>query len=917
MPLTAPKTEYQHTRVIVRVDSHVYGMVDLTKDVVQVTTSKSIKSSGKFQVHLIPTQNYMGLLSPDDVVNIYFDPGDGKRGFVRTMFGYIDRIERSESVDSNGGMITRYIVIGSDFQKAIEKTSLYFNDMMRSKLDDLINLYKGTAIIGQSSGFGTALRQAGMQISGSPADFLRNCLQIILGFAQQWNLPTSYAASRRAFLLTKRQDKIQQAKDQLPDNVRKLIASLGMDPTIIDQEIDALFKYVNKLTEQKEKAEDSQSVVNQEQYAAALDLSGNADLYALRTLIKRSADPTSPTGLFDLLNLDFIEHLAIDGYRTNEAMWTMANPTLAQYLYGHAHETINELIFDLRPIGPGGGLADCDSYSTEPDELGINTNGMGEFGITVPAVQYQPSVIFREYPYSVVESIDLGGLVSSANSNPIESNTSSLILLGPVFATPSNQSGRKTYEYKQPLHPMKNRFDKSQKPIKHIDIVKIDNGDVSNVKLGRSDEHVFNLHQIFARIPGVQETYWREMLSSFSPIVNQISIARHGLRTKEIPTEFAVYPGDADFAFPRKNLARWTLLLDHWYQHNVEYLNGTITLRGMPEIRVGYRLDWESRHESYYVDSVNHTWQYTAGSNAGILQTTVEVSRGQRNDPYLSYVYPMFFTQGKTLIRNKSGNRTSTGRLAQAFRVYDTMAYVGTNGPSNTASIETDEMMRLVSNNSNVGYELAYNGKSTIPDGVKADIPDAPQPPKLVAKQKPTKSKGKGGHITKEVLEIARKWALARKLDLVWVINTILIESNGQISPPPNISSNEQSHGLMQINALSEYQRMAKYGVSVEDLYDPNTNIMLGTEIMRQRLTTINKSLNGKPNPLPLDQHLRLAYVGWRSGSKTWNDAAKQGFDPRVISPNAQSYCDNWVQNYPRAEQEVGLSSDPNSKVTL
>jgi hypothetical protein len=107
------------------------------------------------------------------------------------------------------------------------------------------------------------------------------------------------------------------------------------------------------------------------------------------------------------------------------------------------------------------------------------------------------------------------------------------------------------------------------------------------------------------------------------------------------------------------------MLIDHWYQHNTEYLTGTMQTRGMPEIRVGYRLDVIERGESYYVEGVNHQWVVTEQGTT--LQTGLTLSRGQRNDPYPVYVLP----QRKEL----GGIRIGDGsRLTQYFPVMDPSA---------------------------------------------------------------------------------------------------------------------------------------------------------------------------------------------------------------------------------------------------
>jgi len=85
----------------------------------------------------------------------------------------------------------------------------------------------------------------------------------------------------------------------------------------------------------------------------------------------------------------------------------------------------------------------------------------------------------------------------------------------------------------------------------------------------------------------------------------------------------------------RRQLLRWGLLQDHWYQHNIEYISGQIVMRGAPEIRAGYRLDISDKRMSFYVDGVSHTWAFP-----GSMKTTLTVSRGQSNNPHPMYVLP-------------------------------------------------------------------------------------------------------------------------------------------------------------------------------------------------------------------------------------------------------------------------------------
>jgi hypothetical protein len=689
MPVSAThgeSTTRMHTRILVRVDSHTTGTdvshgqtLNLTSDVITLSTSKNTKMLGKFQIQLLPRRNYENLVFPNDVVNIYADPGDGKRGFVRVMMGYVDRVEREETVDDNGAMSTRYTVIGSDFQKAIDKTFIYFNEYMRTRLDErFTRTSTGTSRPNQGNFAGIAMRSAGITIAGTPADFVENFLRILLGFQQQWVLPDSYAKARPS-LRDMRSRAVQRAKAHMPASVKDLVSSLGFNPEELDKNVDDVLAEAARQVafgeeENAQRAADASLGSVDARISAAVSLQSNANLIAFRSLVHAVQDASLPIGIYDLLNMDFIEALAIDGYNFNSAIWQAGNQTISQFLYGHSNEMVNELIFDLRPVTETEGLS-AGPYSREPDELGINTSGMDGFPATVPAVKYVPSVVFREYPYSVVNNINLNELVVAAPGPGQDAILAGNVLFGPVFAVNPNTPGRHIYTYDEVLHPSPSEYLRTAKAVKHLDCVVIYNTDIVHTALGRSDDDVVNAFHLYAVSPIPMDGY-RDQLGNFNPIVNQVSISRHGMRLREMSTEFANYgnfPGGGQQSnrFPRKNLIRWTMLMDHWFLHNPEYLTGNITLRGMPELRVGYRLDWYDRSESYYVESVHHQWSFP-----GAFTTTVEVSRGQRNDPFPAYIPPVFLNDKNETSQVSSGNRSRDGRLAQYFSIKDTRATI-------------------------------------------------------------------------------------------------------------------------------------------------------------------------------------------------------------------------------------------------
>lgn len=726
----SPRTTHrQHSRVLVRVDSHTREEpIDISKDVIQLTTQKATKARGRMQIHLVARRNYLNLIFPDDVINIYLDPGDGKRGFVRTMFGYVDRIERSEVTDDKGGTATRFVLICSDFQKAIEKTHIYFNAFLRQVLDER---FARTAEQRLKPDFGkgagaSALRNAGLLLYGSPADLVENFLMLLLGFGQQWRLPPSYSRNQ-ATISANRRKRVQRAKLRIPQNVREALTLLGfsLEDFANQAKVTELFTEVERI--KKTLAQETLEEAKDRRDAAKTLDGARPQLLTYRSALE-TEDASYPAGIIDLLNLDFIEALAIDGYIPGAPIAQSQNQTLAQWLYGQCNEVVNELIFDLRPVSlRDGGLVEGE-YSTEPDELGLNVHGTDAMPRSVAGVQYAPAVVFREYPYSVVEKIDLSDITiigrSTKTAFALEIDAISggelgqvdyagVLYFGPIFAKNPNVGGRHTYQFPTgvELAPHACYYFPDQRPVKHIDAVVITNADVQIANLGRSDEDTWNLIEMYPRSAGIPDDSWRGMTNNFSPIINQISLARHGLRVREETTKYARRSVDSckrggavDDTYIRQNLVRWQIMMDHWFQHNVEYLSGTITMRGLPEIRVGYRLDWSDRNESYYVESVEHKWTYP-----GALSTTVSVTRGQRNDPWPVYIPPVFLNDDNSIRSVSSGNRGANGRLGKYFQVKDPFAVLTATDREGPFAAERNE--------TDTPPDAAAGGRAIYPDG--------------------------------------------------------------------------------------------------------------------------------------------------------------------------------------------------------
>lgn len=652
----------QHTRCKIIVFSHIdtnefQGKIDLSRDVIQCETSKTIKGGGQASFLLVPRLNYLNYLFPNDYVYIYFDPGDG-RGFIRTFFGFIDRVGRTINTDSDGRTTTRFQVTCSDFTKAFDKTNLYFNPYISNR-EDLLAEFAGTANLG-----GYALRNKGLAMYGSPADFVMSILELTCGFGGQFMLPKSLTRTLRGNLIEiNRKKRKEWARSRLSETVQKaLVAGEGVSATEFMKRIDAeAQRQAQAEAGTGQTPTDKHVDAKRDDIVAAMGLPArfwNTQEYRAAVTVETGASASAPAHLLDLIDFRFVEWKAIDGFCTSVSitweegsLWSLAN--------GYSNDFLNELFCDLRPMEPevssGSAVSGAGAkkpketseagYALESDEIGENSGG---------AVRFAPCVVMREYPFSTIEGINPPPTVKVLQKQV------GLVYFGAIFSKEPNKPGRKTVQIPS-LHP--EVFLKSKgrdTATKHLDVHVISIQDVVNENVGRSDADHFNLLEVYCDVTSGQIQHSRFLTQEIQPITSAIGVARHGIRVRKYNSRFgrfgmfAARAGVVDSDVNRRVLVRWALMLDLWYQHNIEYLSGTLTTRAFPEIRVGCRLDIRERRESYYIEGVNHSWSYPQ-----TLTTTLTLSRGQRNDPFPVYIYPQR--------KGFQGVRNDKGRLAQYF----------------------------------------------------------------------------------------------------------------------------------------------------------------------------------------------------------------------------------------------------------
>jgi hypothetical protein len=659
----------QKTTCLVFVYSHINtndldGKVDCSLDVISCQTSKAIKGGGSAAFTLVPRREYLNYIFPDDYVDIFFNPGDG-RGYIRTFFGFVDRIERTITVGGNGEITTRYNVSCTDFTKAFDRTQIYFNPHIGDRSDFLSAFSSNIA--------GTTLRTKGVEIAGSPADIIMNLVHVILGFGSQFALPESYP-SNKAAILSSRDARLRWLKTRLDPNIKAAIDAGGLNALIskISSKIAGIKSFIKNKNEKKAmealgklykpkltKAQTAKMLIEVKRAIATNDLTSSSILESLvtgalipgtdpvkfkaYTTMVAAANASAPRTLLDLIDFSFLEYDSIDGSICSASIWTQEG-TLWALMNSLSNDIVNELFCDLRPLSSNYNepMQKWNSdYAVDLDDTFVKTTEpeavWGGLLATNPAdtlaVRFAPAIIMREYPFSTIETID-------TKEVSVFEQSLGCIYLGAMFSKqPPGKAGRAILiKSDGPVSDWSQAAGSAKDCARHLDVAAISIQDIISESIGRGDAEVTNLIELYSDMLGDSQKF---VFHEVQPIVTPVSVMKHGLRVWSNSTRFADFSVKTsankgyDTLGTRQKVIRWVIMLDHWKQHNEEYLNGSITTRGFPEIRVGYRLDILERHESYYVEGVTHNWQYPEP-----LTTTLTVSRGQRNDPYPVYIKP-------------------------------------------------------------------------------------------------------------------------------------------------------------------------------------------------------------------------------------------------------------------------------------
>lgn len=404
------------TRWKILIKSHQYeGTLNISNSIINLSTSKTTKSVGSLSIAMTAEANILNRIYPNDYISAYCDRGDGQ-GWTRVFFGFVDMIEEARVVDpSTGRPSTMYTLQCSDFQKAIERTDIYFNPYVAAR-EDFDGSFIGTPNIG-----GAALRTRGLRVFGTPADLVLNSILLLLGYGAQFILPTSY---RPRLMDRIRQQRADFILGTLSTDIKNQILDLGGYSQYLESIRNRLGieDSVNSLIDPFAPGAAEVARADRDRYsnavASALVPGASIGTQSTRSTTERGREAYNvlnttvagfPTTLLDVVDLfTFVERDAIDGYAYEMTMWERQG-TLMSLIRSVSNEIVNELFFDLRAVSRDGGLIAGVDYSRELDDLEGNApdNDGGTAGIL-----YQPAVIMREYPFSTIDRID-------ANNVPI------------------------------------------------------------------------------------------------------------------------------------------------------------------------------------------------------------------------------------------------------------------------------------------------------------------------------------------------------------------------------------------------------------------------------------------------------------------------------------------------------------------
>lgn len=538
-----------HTTCKVVINSHeTEGAIDVSQEVIALEMSKNIKGTGNATVTLVASRNYLNLINPNDYINIYMDVGDGE-GWTRTFFGFVDVVREKYAVAENGEPTTSYTLRCSDFQKAFDRTQIYFNPHMSGRADF------GGDEFGAINIGGISMITKGVRTNGSPANIVQNLVMMLFGFGTQYILPPTYGPNADV-IASNRNKRSEYFKGQLgsiarnallkEETFKALRAATNAEASGFSSDLSTASpkKRMQALRDRYDLglAEDDIRLANTGKFNKLVADAEFRKHIGAGSKEFNEHDPAILQGIgviddqknYNLIDLidafTFFEEASIDGWVDDTGIWNKTG-SLSQLLRNYTHDEVNEFYYDLRPVTEDNTSEDTEYLRKEDD---INGN-VGPSGV---GIRYVPALVMREYPFGTISRIDGSDLRLRLPGDNKDDTALGIVEVGALFSDKPNVPGRHVVR-QSTLSIRARKTGGNQDALRRIDVAVINSQEITSSDFARSDSDHFNLFEAYQTEFQLSDVKWT--MSEILPIVTPIHVMRHGLRTRTYTTKWSMF----------------------------------------------------------------------------------------------------------------------------------------------------------------------------------------------------------------------------------------------------------------------------------------------------------------------------------------------------------------------------------------
>lgn len=624
------------------------GQYNLSPHVQQCSFDETFNGQ-RVTMTLIPVRPYHKMVFPGDWISVYYSTNsDAPPDFAvlgrpdrrshndRVLMGTIDSVRVNTTVADNGTVSVRIELSASGVQNTIAKTNVYYNE----------HLGPETLFGGQLPGL--AIVTKSVPFIGTPSTIPRAIALTFMGFGGQFLLPKSYPMGETT--VASRKDKLRTVLD----TARNIEKDLG------------IFK--------------------------VRGTGGNAPVRegVVQTVWQKHRDRVQPNSLTHFLDLfTYVEDEYMDGRVMNSPNDDLQG-SVWQKMMENCNPVMNECYITMLPPSRSADLGSAKDewnqfpkyqpslvirerpFSWVPWQFEVPT---AFFGRTKARIAHFGDVFFssRQKPANVKQlqrKIARTTLAAVGTQNPEDMQYQSFVQqklklnnvdYGKVVGYQQRakrkdflRAAQEVADLGQITLPDDVNITKLQEQIKakpgfvyadsgdgqrFVDRIKLNPRYIKSESLGLADNDMHNFWMMTQAMSVATHQKYTFLAEGLIPIFLAESIRRYGLRTREITTKFGHAGGvRLDGQSAQNFLFRCLLAQDLWYQNQMSYRAGQISIPGMPKAHVGMVLDivGGGREESFYVEGVSHNW-----SHPGVMTTNLTVTRGQPglSDPTKRFSY--------------------------------------------------------------------------------------------------------------------------------------------------------------------------------------------------------------------------------------------------------------------------------------